>query len=226
MTETTESTDPPAPRLRRWRLGSAPPHLRGWFAKTRRHRWLKLFLFEFFVVLLGVLAASGLQQHFERRAAEQRADDAIQSLHSELATLGYGAELRLRNYACTVYRLEQMERRVRGESFPVEHQTYHPPDPALVTFPGWGSDTIGAMRRYLSEEELRDIAVVGEIADRIEHLQEVERHAESQRGENAQEHAVGGPCPATPLRWKGPRRGGRTGRGSCGTCPGLPRRHP
>ena len=152
----------------------APTMLRGWFGKLRRRRWIRLFLFEFVVVLLGVLAATGLNELFSQRAAESRAEDALASLEVELALLDRGVERRLRTYPCTVWRLEQAEKRIKGEPTFMEHKMYHPPMQALVTFPGWGSETIAQYRRYLDEEQLKRITRIGEFADQLEKNQEVE----------------------------------------------------
>ena len=167
---------PPAPPEPPGHRGP-PRFLRGWFGKLRRRRWLKLFAFEFAVVLLGVLAASGLNEIFAERAAEARAEDALGSLEVELALLDRGVERRLRTYPCTIWRLERLEKRIKGEPVQIEHQMYHPPKQALVTFPGWGSDTIAEYRSYLDEEQIEAITRIGELADQLEKNQAIEDEA-------------------------------------------------
>ncbi|WP_343343089.1 hypothetical protein WJT74_06920 [Sphingomicrobium sp. XHP0239] len=171
--ETPPPPEPPEPPAHR----RAPRMLRGWFGKLRRRRWLKLFAFEFTVVLLGVLAATGLNHIFSERAAEARAEDALDSLRVELAMLDLGVERRLRTYPCTIWRLEQIEKRIKDEPAAIEHQMYHPPMQALVTFPGWGSETIAEYRRYLNEEQIESITKIGEFADQLEKNQAIEDEA-------------------------------------------------
>ena len=106
--------------------------------KVHGGRWLRLFLFEFFVILLGVLAAQGLQGWFADRNERRVALAATRTLDNNLRSLGLSAEIRDRTRACTLYRLQQIEAAIRERGVPVS--SLSAPNEALVIDFGWNSD--------------------------------------------------------------------------------------
>lgn len=130
---------------------NGPRHgLRGWFGKIRRGRWLTLFVFEFFVVLLGVLAAQGLQSWFQSRQEARTATAAKATLDQNLRSIALSAEIRRRGLACYGNRLRQFEQAIRSRT-PVTG-ALTPPAEALVIDLGWSGGVPALLAEHYGSE--------------------------------------------------------------------------
>ena len=124
--------------------------LRGWFGKLRRRRWIVLFIFEFFVVLLGVLAAQGLQSWFQSRQEARLAAAARATLDRNLRSIALSVEIRRRGLMCYGQRLAQYAQAIRdGSSVPVG---LTPPAEALVIDLGWSGEVPGLVAEHYGSE--------------------------------------------------------------------------
>jgi hypothetical protein len=130
--------------------GGAVHGLRGWFGKLRRRRWVALFVFEFFVVLLGVLAAQGLQSWFQSRQEERLAAASLATLNRNLRSIALSVEIRQRGIACYGQRLARYAQAIRdGSSIPV---SLRPPAEALVIDLGWSGEVPGLIAEHYGSE--------------------------------------------------------------------------
>ena len=126
---------------------TAGPHgLRGWFGKIRRRRWVALFVFEFFVVLLGVLAAQGLQSWFQARQEKRTAAGAKAGLDRNLRSIILSAEIRRRGLICYGDRLSRLAQVIRDGS--KLERGLQAPEEALVIDLGWTGDVPALMSEH------------------------------------------------------------------------------
>ncbi|MGB3166212.1 MAG: hypothetical protein WBA68_05475 [Alteraurantiacibacter sp.] len=105
--------------------------LRGWPGKVRKSRVVRLFIFEFTVILFGVLAAQGLQAMFSARAEKQRAVEIRAALDQQVENVLFSVEVRLRRQQCDSYRLREAfaayrDRRAATVSLAPPSYTYMP----------------------------------------------------------------------------------------------------
>jgi hypothetical protein len=119
--------------------------------KVAAHRWARLFVFEFFVILLGVLAAQALQGWFADRAERRAAAAAKQTLERNLSGIALSAEARLRSLPCFQYRLGKIAEALNTSTPAV---SLRPPDEALVIDLGWSGQTPSLIASHY------DVAVV------------------------------------------------------------------
>ena len=134
----------------------APAGLRGWFGKLKRRRWAALFLFEFMVVLLGVLAAQALQARFESQAERREAKRSLTALETNAETIGISAMIRMRGFACTQYRLRMIENAIATKSVPTVNLP--PPEEVPITELGWDGTTPGVISEYFGAERSKTFA--------------------------------------------------------------------
>jgi hypothetical protein len=97
-----------------------------------------LFLFEFTVVLLGVLAAQALQGWFAQRQELRTARAAKATLDRNIKSIAYSAEVRQRGLACFGQRLGAVAGSLRDGSPP---PILTAPEEALVIDLGWSGQT-------------------------------------------------------------------------------------
>lgn len=148
---------------------NAPAHLRGWFGKIRRRRWVILFAFEFMVVLLGVLAAQALQARFEAQAERRGAERSLNTLEENARTLGVSAFLRTRNYLCITHRLRLIEVAVAQRSTP--QMDLAPPDEVPIAHLGWDGTTPGVIVEQFGRERAERYANIALWTESLRHAQ-------------------------------------------------------
>jgi hypothetical protein len=131
--------------------GNGPPRgLRGWFGKIKRRRWIALFVFEFFVVLLGVLAAQGLQSWFQSRQETRTAAAARATLNQNLRSIALSAEIRRRGLACYGNRLGRLGKAIKSRTALTDEMT--PPAEALVIDLGWSGNVPALIAEHYGSE--------------------------------------------------------------------------
>jgi len=112
----------------------SPHGLRGWFGKIKRRRWVALFVFEFFVVLLGVLAAQALQSWFQSRQEARTAATTKATLDRNFRSIALSAEIRRRGLLCYGQRLNRVLLAIKDRT-PISDASA--PEEALVIDLGW-----------------------------------------------------------------------------------------
>ena len=127
---------------------------RNWI-KNRPLYWAGLFMFEFIVVLLGVLVAQTLQERFEKRREAERfevtravLDEQVVNAHNGLLARGLQARC-IRSNLATI-RQAVADRDGRDLSAIAAHPP-HPPTSITV----WDSATAREARQYLTSQELQ-----------------------------------------------------------------------
>lgn len=111
---------------------------------------MTLFVFEFFVVLLGVLAAQGLQSWFQSRQEQRTAVAAKATLDRNFRSIILSAEMRRRGLICFGDRLNQLARTIReGDSL---ERSLEPPQEALVIDLGWNGDVPALISEHYGSE--------------------------------------------------------------------------
>lgn len=121
--------------------------------RGRRARALAwLFLFEFAVVLLGVLAAQLTQGWFAVRADRARAQEAVAMLHREAEQFARLAEFRLRTHECEKARIERLVQLADGDgrATPEDIATPLMPMPSITE---WSDATRALVALHAGMEE-------------------------------------------------------------------------
>lgn len=149
--------------------------LRGWLGKVRGRRWLRLFVFEFFVILLGVLAAQALQNWFAERAERRSAVMARATLDRNLDSLGRSAEIRMRDALCNRYRLAAIQQAILERRTPTI--SLAPPDEALVVDFGWSAEVAALLREHFGDEVVDRYANIALWEDALRRAQAEEQRS-------------------------------------------------
>ena len=122
------------------------PPIRG-----RGRRLSALFLFEFVVVVLGVLAAQLLQDWFAARAEERRGREAVAAFEREAQQFATTSAFRVRTHECEAGRLRELVRLARSGSAATSEQRAMPMMPMpLIT--RWEEGTRTAVQRHADPE--------------------------------------------------------------------------
>ncbi len=153
----------------------APAGLRGWFGKIRRRRWVVLFVFEFMVVLLGVLAAQALQARFERQAEQRGALRNLNTLEDNAHSLGISAFLRTRNFICISYRLLLIEDAIAAGNTP--QIDLSPPDEVPIAQLGWDGATPGLIVEHFNRDTADRYANLALWTESLRRAQISEQHS-------------------------------------------------
>lgn len=146
--------------------------LRGWFGKLSGRRWLRLFVFEFFVILLGVLAAQGLQAWFAERGEQRAATAAKATLDRNLRSIALSAEVRLRERYCFTYRLNRIGRSLVDGTNP--SVSLSAPDEALVLDFGWSGNVPSLIAEHFDPDLVERYANIALWADSLRRAQDGE----------------------------------------------------
>lgn len=121
--------------------------------RGRGRRVAALFVFEFVVVLLGVLAAQLLQGWFADRGDARRAREAVVALDLEAKRFATVAEYRLRAHACETGRLARLMKIIRSGEVADEAERVTPIMPMpLVT--EWSDATRAVVGRHETNRAL------------------------------------------------------------------------
>ena len=147
--------------------------LRGWFGKVTARRWARLFVFEFFVILTGVLAAQALQGWFADRAEQRAAVAARQTLDRNLSSIALSAELRLRSLQCYQYRLGKTAKALSDGT--ASTVSLRPPNEALVIDLGWSGNTPSLIANHYDIGLVEDYANASLWADALRRAQSDEK---------------------------------------------------
>ena len=148
-----------------------------------KHRWLKsrplywagLFVFEFIVVLLGVLVAQSLQERFENRREAERFETTQAVINEQIVNSQIGILSRGLQSACIRTNLATIREAVRnreaGDFSAIAGHPPHPPTSVSV----WNGETAREARRYLAPEyvQMYDyLATVGAEVTAMRRLEE------------------------------------------------------
>lgn len=125
-----------------------PPLRRG-----RGRRLAALFVFEFVVVLFGVLAAQLLQDWFSARGDVRRAREAVAALDEETKRFATVAEYRLRAHKCETDRLERLTAVIRSGEAASEAERATPIMPMPIVTE-WSDSTRALVARHGSSRTL------------------------------------------------------------------------
>lgn len=147
--------------------------LRGWLGKVTGRRWLRLFVFEFFVILLGVLAAQGLQSWFVDRSERRAAVAAKATLDRNLASIALSAEIRLRSMTCFNDRVGKIAIALRAGAQPKISLT--PPNEALVIDLGWSGGVPALIADHYNDETVEHYANASLWAESLRRHQSAEQ---------------------------------------------------
>lgn len=132
--------------------------LKRWLAGgNSKRRIAGLFVFEFVVVLLGVLAAQSLQSAFVSRQNREIADEAVREHRADLADFANYADYHLRAHTCQIAYL----RRLRDAAFSGEKPAdlpFRPPTEPVVWVAQWDNETRRVVRRYYGQDMLTEHA--------------------------------------------------------------------
>jgi hypothetical protein len=149
--------------------------LRGWFGKIKRRRWIILFVFEFFVVLLGVLAAQGLQSWFQSRQETKTAAAARATLNQNLRSIALSAEIRRRDLTCYGNRLRQFEQAIKSRTALTDELTA--PAEALVIDLGWSGNVPALIAEHYGSQVADKYVNVALWVDAFRRAQEREQES-------------------------------------------------
>jgi hypothetical protein len=158
--------------LRRYFAGREAPAWRGW----RGWRLAGLFVFEFTVVLLGVLAAQWLAAEADERRERRLAAETHASMNEELQQLVTTLTRDLRAARC-VY--QELAATMRSIDAPTEEPRWSMPLPLMITprISEWGDERRVLMERYYGPQVVtwheNLVTVTGFIA---ENQREMERN--------------------------------------------------
>ena len=149
--------------------------LRGWMGKLTARRWAVLFVFEFFVVLLGVLAAQGLAEFLAQRRERDRAGELKAALDADVDIVTRDAIVRARTSDCFHLRLERIREDIELGR-PLSENIYAPPGSSFVPV-DWNADAGTLIRKYYGEEAAGEYARLSFLADRSRELAQDEQTA-------------------------------------------------
>ena len=116
-------------------------------------KWAAIFLFEFVVVLLGVLAAQMLQERFQAQQAKSNFESNRAALNLQLDNVGTALVQRGLQAECVSENLTRLITAVEArQPLPGDIFTTHPPKGAgELTI--WDGSLAAQTRKYLSDEE-------------------------------------------------------------------------
>lgn len=138
-------------------------------------KWSAIFLFEFVVVLLGVLAAQMLQERFEANRAKASFEDERTALNRQLDNVGSSMILRGLQSRCVTSNLEEIVAAIEeGRAFKDGVFLSHPPMGA-AELTVWDGEFATSARRYLDEEEVAGYQFLGLVATDMKSLGESEK---------------------------------------------------
>jgi hypothetical protein len=143
----------------------APVERRG-----RGRRLAQLFLFEFVVVLLGVLAAALLQDWFAERKDARSAQAAVAALDEETGRFVTSAEYRLRAHECETARLARLGELIRtgGTATEAERDSPIMPMPVITD---WSEDTKQLVTRHVGQQAVNRYGALRLLAQMISERQ-------------------------------------------------------
>ena len=165
--------------------------LRGWLGKVRTRRWARLFLFEFLVVLLGVLSAQALAAWLGDRAERARAERVKLALDTQLHTQALEIAQRVRSSACFHHRLDLLRRDLSAEREP-SVQIY-PPFGRNFSGIAWEGDTPALILEHYGSETATRYEVANRLLQR--NARSVEREAQAWTGFSRLTNQFGSPTP-------------------------------
>ena len=122
--------------------------------RGRGRRLIALFLFEFIVVVLGVLAAQLLQDRFAQRNEARRAREAVMALAEESANFLTIAEYRIRADECESKRIARLAS-LAASGDTARPDDLKPPIMPMPTITAWSDDTRSAVMRYAGAKDVR-----------------------------------------------------------------------
>ena len=156
-----------------------PRHgLRGWFRKVRTRRWARLFLFEFLVVLLGVLCAQALANWLSAQAERDRAQQAKIALDTQLAMMSREIAMRARSSSCFHLRLDELRQDIAAEREP--SVTIYPPFGASFSPINWQGTTPSQILKHEGRETAAAYDAVNRLL--VAAAAEVEREQQAWNG--------------------------------------------
>ena len=132
-------------------------------------------MFEFAVILLGVLAAQSLSNAFADRAEKRQAQAAHAALERDLFSLGVSSVIRERLHACQVYRLRTISNAIAAGRAPSIDVL--PPTEALVVDVGWDGEVPTLIAEHFGPEEADRYANIALWADALARAQADEQQS-------------------------------------------------
>lgn len=127
-------------------------------------KWAAIFVFEFVVVLLGVLTAQMLQERFEAQQAKSSFDASREALNRQLDNVGTSLILRGLQARCVTDNLRRIVESVEaGRSLPDGVFTTHPPR-GFGDLTVWDGTLAAQTRQYLSPQEATAYEFLGLVA--------------------------------------------------------------
>lgn len=138
--------------------------------RGRGRRLAQLFVFEFVVVLLGVLAAQFLQDLFSERKDARRAHAAVAAFDEETKRFATTAEYRLRAHECETARLARFRELIRTGGVATEAELITP----IMPMPGitdWSDDTKQIVARHVNNQAVNRYGGVRMLAQMISERQ-------------------------------------------------------
>jgi hypothetical protein len=124
------------------------------WASDRPLKWAGLFLFEFIVVLLGVLCAQLLQEYFESRREAARFETVQALINDQMRGVATMIVARGLQVPCVEQKLERVLSAVdKEERADLSSVIRHPPN-ASGRFTIWAGDVPSLARKYVSPEDM------------------------------------------------------------------------
>lgn len=127
-------------------------------------KWAAIFVFEFIVVLLGVLAAQMLQERFEAQRERNAFEANREALNRQLDSVGTTLILRGLQAECVTRNLRQIVDAVEaGRALPEGVFTTHPPR-GFGELTVWDGALAAQTRKYLTPQEATSYEFLGLVA--------------------------------------------------------------
>lgn len=127
-------------------------------------KWAAIFVFEFVVVLLGVLAAQMLQERFQAQQAKDAFTASREALNRQLDSVGTSLIVRGLQAECVTGNLRQIVDAVEaGRALPEGVFTTHPPR-GFGELTVWDGTLAAQTRKYLSPQEASAYEFLGLVA--------------------------------------------------------------
>lgn len=146
------------------------------WAKTDPLKWVSLFIFEFVVVLLGVMVAQSLQERFELRREEERFEATREVLNEQAVSAGTNLMIRGFQAICIRNNLAKIRNAaLANTSEDLSDIMGHPPHPP-VTLGVWSSEVARDARRFLDPDIVRHYDYFSTMAENVT----VSRHSEEE----------------------------------------------
>jgi hypothetical protein len=138
--------------------------------RGRGRRLAQLFVFEFVVVLLGVLAAALLQDWFAERKDARSAQAAVAALDEETRRFADAAEYRMRAHDCETARLARLGELIRtgGTATEAERDSPLMPMPVITD---WSEDTKQIVTRHVGKQAVNRYGALRLLAQMISERQ-------------------------------------------------------